>query len=168
MRTLTSANCIGYWCRENVSRSSASNSIEIFSMLRLEKGPPAPKVTSSNPPLRLLREGAASMNNRIACSMSRLTDVPDSDARCFSFASRLSSRVIVVRMMHDHTISASVHQEALSRLRQDHEIQENAHKSTIRHAQARTVRGRTDLARFRGYVNPSSSADRRSWGNVAS
>src|SRR3984893_15345567 len=80
-------------------------------MLRLEKWPPAPKVTSSNPPMRLLREGAASMNNRIACSMSRLTDVPDSDARCFSLASRLSSSVIVVRMMHDRTSLASVHQE---------------------------------------------------------
>src|SRR5580704_4004663 len=113
MRTLTSASCIGYRCGAKASRSSPSTKIEILSMLRLEKWPPAPKVTRSNPPLRLLREGAASMNNRIACSMSRLTDVPDSDARCFSLASRLSSSVIVVRMMHDHTGLASVHQEAL-------------------------------------------------------
>src|ERR1700676_115776 len=125
MRTLTSASCIGYRCRANASRSSASNNTEFLSMLRLEKWPPAPKVTSSNPPLRFLRGGAASMNNRIACSMSRLTDVPDSDARCFSFASRLSSSVIVVRMMHDHTSLASVHQEpVMPDAVTDHEIQE--------------------------------------------
>jgi hypothetical protein len=49
--------------------------------------------------------------------MSRLTDVPDSDARCFSLASRLSSSVIVVRMMHDRTSLASVHQERVMPMR---------------------------------------------------
>ena len=32
----------------------------------------------------------------------------------------------------------------------------------------RSLRGRTDSARFRGYLDPSPTPDRRSWGNVAS
>ena len=48
-------------------------------------------------------------NSRTACSTSLLTDVPCSAARRFSWASRRSSKVIVVRMMLDHTMAASLH-----------------------------------------------------------
>lgn len=78
-------------------------------MFCVEKRPPAPKVTNSKPLLRLLGGGAC-VSKRIACSMSRLTDVPDSEARFFSFARSRSSRVIVVRVMYDHTAQASRHQ----------------------------------------------------------
>lgn len=45
MRTLTSGSCIGYRREANRSTSSASSSDEVLSVLRLEKCPPAPKVT---------------------------------------------------------------------------------------------------------------------------
>lgn len=42
--------------------------------------------------------------------MSRLTEVPDSEARFFNCAKSRSSSVTVVRMMHDRTKFTSVHQ----------------------------------------------------------
>src|SRR5262245_8419051 len=67
-------------------------------MFRREKRPPAPKVTSSNDSTGADARGVRT-NRRTACSISLLTEVPVSEARRFNWASKRSSRVIVVRMM---------------------------------------------------------------------
>jgi hypothetical protein len=73
-----------------------------------EKPPPAPKVTSSNVSYRAGAHGVR-LNRRTACSTSLLTDVPDSGTRRYSSASNRSLRLMVVRMMHTQTTTASVH-----------------------------------------------------------
>jgi hypothetical protein len=78
-----------------------------------EKRPPAPKVTSSNDPGDADARGIRT-NRRTACSINLLTEVPDSEARRFSCVRSRSLSVIVVRMMHDHTILASVHHSSPS------------------------------------------------------
>ncbi len=63
---------------------------------------------------------APALRERIGCAPSgwrHLTDVPVSAARFFSCPRTRSSNVIVVRMMRNHTIGASVHQPALTRVR---------------------------------------------------
>lgn len=59
------------------------------------------------------------MNRRTACSTIRLTEVPDAAAFFFSCAKSRSSSVIVVRMMHDRTVAASLHQLVQRTWRQD-------------------------------------------------
>src|SRR5436309_10290810 len=89
--------------------SSASINPDVLSMFCREKWPPPPKVTKSNCS-RFFEAGGVLISRRMACSIKRLTDVPDSAARFFSCANSRSSKVMVVRMMLDHTACASVHQ----------------------------------------------------------
>jgi hypothetical protein len=75
-------------------------------------------------------------SKRIACSTSRLTDVPDSAARFFSCARSRSSSVTVVRMMRDHTRPASAHQATVAL----NESAANRHRAGRAHAAGRAGR----------------------------